>query len=308
MWIMIYIAGFLIAFIGSVLYRGKFPMGFRYRDKFRWNDSMGTVYQDIPYGEGEANKFDLYVPADCSRDSYGLIVHLHPGGFTSGDKRDMAEDCKKSAAKGFVAASVNYTLRREDNQASVDLMSEEIKASIPVIVEEAAKLGYHLNRMIVSGGSAGGCLALIYAYRDAKDSPIPVKAVIEGVGPASFEPDDWYGLGQNDDAAATFLSVICGKTITAEMMRNGQYKEEIKCVSAYAWVTEASVPTLCAYGKYDKICPYGSAIHLKKALEAYHVPHDFIVFEHSGHGLQNDARQGRLYTQKTDEYLEKYLR
>ncbi len=51
-----------------------------------WNDTLGTLKTDLPYGEGEANKFDLYLPADNSRESYGLAVYLHAGGFTSGDK------------------------------------------------------------------------------------------------------------------------------------------------------------------------------------------------------------------------------
>ena len=64
--------------------------------------------------------------------------------------------------------------------------------------------------MAVSGGSAGGCLALLYAYRDAKDSPVPVKMVFEAVGPSSFYPEDWtnYGLDQNKDAAAAMFSVM----------------------------------------------------------------------------------------------------
>lgn len=37
---------------------------------------------DLPYGEGEANRFDLYLPKDNTRETYGLAVYLHAGGFT----------------------------------------------------------------------------------------------------------------------------------------------------------------------------------------------------------------------------------
>ena len=43
------------------------------------------------------------------------------------------------------------------------------------------------------------------------------------------------------------------------------------------------------------------------ALEEYNVPHDYIEFPHSGHGLQNDNDMGRLYNEKIEEYLETYL-
>lgn len=62
----------------------------------------------------------------------------------------------------------------------------EIRDSIPHVIAEAEKLGYKVDKMAISGGSAGGTLALLYAYRDAEQSPVPVKMVFEAVGlPAS---------------------------------------------------------------------------------------------------------------------------
>lgn len=65
-------------------------------------------------------------------------------------------------------------------EASVLSQSNEIKESIPFVIEEARKLGYNIDRMATAGGSAGGCLALIYAYRDASSSPVPVMMAFEG--------------------------------------------------------------------------------------------------------------------------------
>ena len=94
----------------------------------RWDETVGKVYTDLPYGEGAANKFDLYVPADKSQDAYGLVVYLHAGGFTSGDKAGDAEMLKWLCSKGYVAAGINYTLFTEENpDASVYSQSEEIK-------------------------------------------------------------------------------------------------------------------------------------------------------------------------------------
>ena len=53
-----------------------------------WGEGIGTRECDLSYGEGEANRFDLYLPKDDTRDSYGLVVYLHAGGFTTGDKSD----------------------------------------------------------------------------------------------------------------------------------------------------------------------------------------------------------------------------
>ena len=54
------------------------------------NKKTIVEFKDVvrTYGEGEAQKFDLYLPADRSKTTYGLVVYLHAGGFTSGDKKD----------------------------------------------------------------------------------------------------------------------------------------------------------------------------------------------------------------------------
>ena len=89
MWGLIYVGAFLVTFAASAVLKMTWhPLGDKY--SVRWDDSVGTVYTDLPYGEGDANKFDLYLPADNSMETYGLVVYLHAGGFTSGDKSDDA--------------------------------------------------------------------------------------------------------------------------------------------------------------------------------------------------------------------------
>ncbi|EOS41254.1 alpha/beta hydrolase [Lachnospiraceae bacterium] len=308
-WGVIYVAVFLVVFAVSVMIKLTYnPLEKKY--KVIWNDDVGRVYTDLPYGEGEANQFDLYVPADNHKKSYGLIVYLHAGGFTSGDKSGDAEMLKYLCAKGYVTAGINYTLFGEEHpEANVYTQSQEIKESIPAVVKEAEKLGYQLDRMAISGGSAGGCLALIYAYRDADDSPIPVKMLFEMVGPASFYHEDWtsYGLDKSPEAAANLFSVMSGRTITKDMILEHDYAEEVKDISADMWVKEDSVPALLGYGTYDKVCPVDSAKRLIDALEENNVPYDYIEFPHSGHGLQNDNKLYVQYMDKLDEYLERYL-
>lgn len=131
---------------------------------------------------------------------------------------------------------------------------------MPVVVAEAAKRGYPIDRMAVSGGSAGGTLALLYAYRDAAESPVPVRMVFEMVGPPSFQPADWgiYGLDQSPEAAAALFSTMSGRDITPEIIGTQAYDDSIRCISAYMWVDSATVPTLCAYGVKDLSVPLGA--------------------------------------------------
>ncbi|WP_417559122.1 alpha/beta hydrolase [Mesoflavibacter zeaxanthinifaciens] len=301
---------FISVFIASILFKIIYkPVELR-KYNVDWTEELGVIHTDFSYGNKPANKFDLYLPADNTKKVYGLVVYLHAGGFTTGDKSDDKKILQWLCSKGYVAAGINYTLRNDQNpNASVYSQSLEIKESIPIVVKEAERLGYSLNAMAISGGSAGGTLAMLYAYRDAGESPIPVKMLFEAVGPPSFYPEDWdiYGLDSNPLAAAGLFSVMSGANISVDMLGTESYEEAIKPISAFKWITPNSVPTVCAYGKYDKICPYKSVRHLTKALKKHNVPHEYVEFPNSGHGLQNDDEQYIQYMQQVEKYLATYM-
>ncbi|WP_339308015.1 alpha/beta hydrolase [Paenibacillus sp. FSL R5-0519] len=301
---------FIVSFAGSVVFKMSYePASFK-KYSVAWNEEIGTVHKDLAYGEEDAQKFDLYVPADKTKNNYGLVVYLHAGGFTGGDKADDAKMLQWLASKGYVAAGINYTLFGENNpDANIYTQSMEIKDSMPYVIEEAKKLGYNIDEMAISGGSAGGTLALLYGYRDANTSPVPVRMVFEAVGPSSFYPEDWksYGFDQNKEGAASLFSVMSGKQITPEMFGTAAYDETIKDISALQWVDKNTVPTVMAYGAHDKFQPYDGSVRLNDALNQYNVPHEYSVLEHSGHGLQNDNKKYLEYMQNVETYLEKYM-
>lgn len=319
MWGLIYAGAFIASFAVSALVKMKAdPFGGKYAA--HWDSSVGTVYTDLAYGDGEANKFDLYVPADSGRENYGLVVYLHPGGFTSGDKSGDAEMLQWLCAKGYVAAGINYTLFSEENpDANVYTQSVEIRESIPAVIAEAGKLGYQIDRMAMAGGSAGHTLAMLYAYRDAVTSPVPVKMVFGAVGPSCFYLEDWINMGADPDhplsvdpdadysGMAGLFSAMAGKIITPDQFEDGSYLEMVRDISAAMWIDENTVPTVCAYGAWDRVQAFRASLRLEEALTRYEIPHEYIVFEHSGHGLQNDNAKYAQYMDKISEYLDTYL-
>lgn len=133
--------------------------------------------------------------------------------------------------------------------------------------------------------------------------------VFEGVGPSSFYPEDWksYGLDKNSEAAAAFFSMMTGKQVTSDLFGTDAYDELVKDSSALYWVDENTVPTVMAYGAHDTFQPYEGSVRLDEKLTKYNIPHEYIVFEHSGHGLQNDNKQMVQYSEAILEYLNQYM-
>lgn len=303
---------FLLAFGAGIASKSIAP-GWMKQYNVAWSDEIGTLKADLPYGDGEANRFDLYLPADSGKGSYGLAVYLHAGGFTSGDKAGDRDTLAWLCSKGYVAAGINYTLRTEANSASVLTQSNEIKAAIPQVIAAAEAAGYPIDRMTVAGGSAGHALAMIYAYRDGKDAPVPVVFTYGAVGPSSFYREDWgiFGLDQDTEesrvAAAGLFSAMAGVEITAEEIADRSYLEKMRPIAAAEWVASNPVPTVVGYGIHDRVQPFLASLPLRAALEENNVDFQFFEFPHSGHGLQNDNAISRQWTEAIEEYLSRYM-
>ena len=309
---------FLVAFIAGAVSKFAIQPSWAKEYSAKWSDEIGTLTTDLPYGVGDEQKFDLYLPKDNSREAYGLAVYLHAGGFTSGDKsgdRDMlAWLCKK----GYVAAGINYTLARDlggvsSNGASVYTQSNEIKAAIPEVIKAAAAAGYPIDKMTLAGGSAGHALAMIYAYRDAKEAPVPVVFTFGAVGPSCFYREDWdcYGMTGEDEQSyqitMAMFSAMLGELIPIERVKDGSYLEMMKPISAMEWITPDAPPTVVAYGTYDRVQSFKASLRLKAALEKNGVDFRYFEMPHSGHGLQNDSRIQKQWIMAIDEYLDKYM-
>ena len=304
------ILAFLLAFGAGIVSKTAVKPAWSKEYSVQWSDALGTLKADLPYGEGAANRFDLYLPAARSKASCGLVVYLHAGGFTMGDKADDRDMLAWLCSKGYVAAGINYTLRDEAHpEASVLTQSNEIKAAVPEVVAAAEEAGYPIDTMAVAGGSAGHCLAMIYAYRDGAEAPAPVVFTFGGVGPSSFYQEDWgvFGLDQSDEACAELFSVMAGAEITAAQVADGSYLEKVKPIAAAEWVGHNPVPTVAAYGTHDRVQPFLASLRLKSALEENQVDHKYFEFPHSGHALQNDDALSRQWMEAIEEYLDKYM-
>lgn len=306
------IAAFLLSFgFGAASKLVKSPAMQKYSVK--WSDDLGTRKTDLAYGDGEAEKFDLYLPRDDTKDSYGLAVYLHAGGFTSGDKSEDEEMLSWLCSKGYVAAGINYTLADEKSHASVLTQSDEIRDAMPKVVEAAKEAGYPVDKMTIAGGSAGHALAMIYAYRDGADAPVPVVLTFGAVGPSSFYAEDWdiFGAGtgteQQREVAAALFSAMSGEAITADEIADGSYLEKVKPIAAAEWVQNNPVPTVVAYGAHDKMQPFAASKRLQAALEENHVDYRYFVLPHSGHGLQNDNAISLKWIQTVEQYLDTYM-
>lgn len=298
----IYVSTFVIIFIISALIRIKLLGSAPQRlIRVKWNENMGEIYHDLNYENDNGNQFDLYIPSGLDNSkNQNLILFIHGGSFNSGSKEDGESWCKYYAAKGYITASVDYTLQNHGKDASIYLMNTEIENAVKAIKQKTEELGYHIAGMAPCGVSAGGTLAMNLAYNG--NSVIPVKFVFQLAAPTYFDPSEWSLLMKVDklDSEKAFCYMMTGKELT-------DYETEIRRISPACIVNEKSVPSLIGYGLIDHCVPLSQKFYLMDAFNKYQVHYDYIEFPKSNHGMYNDLDKLQQFLDKSLEYGKIYF-
>lgn len=317
---------FLLAFpfllTGCVAYFDTKEREKQTRESFSvtWNASVGTKYSDLSYGSGSYNKYDLFVPTEHSEKSTHLILYTHGGGWTSGSKDSGDVYCKYFTSKGYVTASIDYTLSDGINEPTITSINDELLAAVSEIKNKAHELGYELVDMANFGFSAGGCQSIFYAFKERTTSPLPVRFVLDWSGPTSFNPDHWsaeagtyppelnlLGLDGSNAGKAGMVQKFSGQTCTADMIADGSAEAIWNSISPLHYVDGSIPPLIICYGSYDGIVPVIHQRLLIEALDEAGVEYHAIEFKNSGHGLHCDPNKMNEFKQKADEYCARYF-
>ncbi len=268
-----------------------------------WNENVGIKYTDLDYKNENGNKYDLYIPKNLDKEKKQyLILFIHGGSFNSGSKEDGDIWCKYYASKGYITATVDYTLQNQGKEASIFLMNEEIENAIEAIKVKTSELGYNVVAMASSGVSAGGTLAMNLAYNS--NSVIPVKFVFQLAAPTYFEPNDWELLMKVNrwNSNEEFLKMMTGFDLNEK-----NYMEQVKKISPSCLVNKNTVPTLFGYGLRDHCVPLNQKSYLIDSLDKYEISYDYIEFPKSNHGMYNDLDKMQEFIDMSLEYCKRYF-
>lgn len=307
MLVILFIAVFTVSALVTVALTGSAPNRLLRVD---WNEEVGMEYLNLEYENDYGHKYDLYIPSGMDKtQSKNLILFIHGGSFNSGSKEDGTDWCKYYTAKGYITASMDYSLQKDVEGATLNRMNSEVLSCVYAIKDKCEKYGISIGGMATCGVSAGGTLALNFAYSCAETSPIPVKFVFQLVAPADFEPSDW-GILKKVNGIKTdseFVESMTGMKFTEEEIAQGKHEEAITAVSPARLVNEKSVPTLCGYGLRDHVVPQNQRELLVKALKDNKVTYDYLEFPHSNHGMYADLDILQEFLELSLDYCNKYF-
>lgn len=114
------------------------------------------VYKKTPQGELAIH---IHYPKDWSAsDKRPAIVFFFGGGWTGGTVEQFTLQAHYLAWRGMVAARADYRVRSR-HKTTPDKCVEDGKSAVRWLRQNAAKFGIDPDRIVASGGSAGGHVA-----------------------------------------------------------------------------------------------------------------------------------------------------
>ncbi len=274
------------------------------------NSGGAGVYADISYGDFERNTMDIYLPEKADNKTYGAMLFIHGGSWTSGDKSSEAYLCKEYSKKGYVTATINYHYIDADSTISTNM--DDIASAIQKLKDFCTEKGYNITNMALHGYSSGAHLATLFSYSCPERSAIPLSFVVDMVGPSDFNSDTWNEWDYDKNTGPGLALLLYGmKNLDngiADLTKEKQ-QEIINYVSPVYYINEQTIPTICGYagdGK-DGIVPSKNRTAITDSLAKYNVKSDCFVFENSNHFLLGDMDVKAALYDKVDEYCKTYF-
>jgi predicted peptidase len=137
-------------------------------------------FRSLVYYEGDSLRLelDLFLPdGDPQAAAKPLVIFVHGGGFSGGDRTAGHQLCRHLAGKGMVAATISYTLYMRGKSFSCDgMLTEKIKAiqiatnqlwlATAFFLQNKDAYGIDGTQIFIAGSSAGAETALHAAFWD----------------------------------------------------------------------------------------------------------------------------------------------
>ena len=156
-------------------------------------DSDGATLQVAgqPYGAGERNKLNIWVPTGTRKtDKLPVLVWLYGGGWYSGQRDDYGFAGRAFAKQGFIVVIPDYRIVPEGHWP--DFLHDSA-AAVAWTDAHIANYGGDPDRIALAGHSAGAYNSLMLAldpqWLKAAGSDVSViRGVVSLAGPSDFYP------------------------------------------------------------------------------------------------------------------------
>lgn len=229
---------------------------------------LAPTHAEVKYGPHERNVLDLWqAKGDGPRP---LLVYIHGGGWTSGDKKqsDTSKSIQPFLDKGISCAAINYRL---SGQAILPAPVHDAARAIQFIRTKASEWNLDTKHIALTGGSAGACSSMWLLLHDDLADPKATDPVLRestrvcaaaGIsGQTTLDPkvcEEW--LGPNVLKHRMINLSVGEKTIEDAIKNYDKHKAMYAEFAPYNHLDAKDPPLLMVYGP-DMTLPSKDAGH-----------------------------------------------
>ncbi len=221
--------------------------------QFPYHPRDMQLVRNVPYGPERRHRLDVWRMSTTPKDA-PVVFYIHGGSWTFGDKREQGRPMlHEFVRRGWVAVVINYRLApRYPWPAQI----EDSTRALGWIKKNVASYGGDPDRVVVSGGSAGGHLAALVALtaNDPTWRPRDVRGVEDwsvrgampfyGVLETTGDEIHWRGLGWG------LLHLLEHRVVQMPFAEN---EALYRSLSPYERIHAAAPPFLVVHGVNDTL-------------------------------------------------------
>lgn len=270
----------------------------------RFGDRV-EVRLDVPYAGNDNVKqqLDLYLPKERAEKPLPVIVFIHGGGWSGGDRKGYANAAAAVAASGnYAAISVGYRLSAEVKWPA---QIHDCKAAIRWIRAHAKELNLDAEHIGCTGGSAGGHLVTLLGLTSASKAlegevgehtgeSTRVTCVINFCGPSDLTVPLMQGEAAKKDDPA--VAGLIGGSLEAK-------RDVAQAASPLTYVSAQAVPIMTVHGTKDLRVNYEQGVNLDAALKKAGAKSYLVPVVNAGHGIPMPETLQNRMKQFWDLYL-----
>jgi acetyl esterase/lipase len=259
-------------------------------DSDKWVDYASADYDILPnitysIANNTDLKLDLYLPRNRSVPLATLML-FHGGGWVDGQKERNVMQLLPYLSMGWAVINVEYRLARNSLAPAA---VEDCRCALRWVTYHAKDYNLDTSKIVLTGGSAGGHLALITGMLPAQsvfDRQCPTDSSTrwrEGTEPQSKVAAivNWYGITD----VAELLDGENAKHYAMEWLGSLSNRAELaRQVSPINYVRAGLPPIITIHGDGDDIAPYSQAVRLHAALEKAGVVNQLVTIRGAKHG------------------------
>ena len=268
--------------------------------------SQYQVASNITYrtASNQQLKMDVYYRRGVTSPQ-PTLVYIHGGFWVAGAKETAILGLVPWMEMGWNVVNVEYRLGvASDVSTLAPAAVVDCFCALRFIAASAAAYNVDVNRIVVTGESAGGHLALAMGMipenavspADCAGAAAPARGAVASVLPQMPKIAaviNWFGITDVPD-------VIEGKNSQPAAVRwfgDLPNKMEIaKKVSPLTYVRAGLPPILTVHGDADPTVPYPEAVKLHQELAKVNVPNQLITVPGGKHGNFTADERVKIYT------------